>query len=88
MDGDTTIPFRPVNVRWDRERHCAERRGLMEMGLASVEGVLNAFPWWAWIAIVAVVGETVRQVVKMNHKHRERIEMIRQGMDPRDHDRG
>lgn len=47
--------------------------------------ILARFPWWAWVAIIVIVGGIIRQVVAMNHKHRERMEMIRQGMDPRDH---
>lgn len=52
----------------------------------SFYNVLNALPWYAWIAIVGIIGGTVRSVVAMNHRHRERVEMIRQGMDPRNHE--
>jgi hypothetical protein len=45
---------------------------------------LSHIPWFAWIAIVAIVGGVIRQLVSMTHKHQERMEMIRQGMDPRD----
>ena len=48
----------------------------------SLRQVLHALPWYAWIAIVAIIGTTVRSVVKMSHQHRERMEMIRQGLDP------
>ena len=48
----------------------------------SLTEVLRAMPWFAWIAIVAIIGETVRRVIKMSHQHRERLEMIQQGMDP------
>jgi hypothetical protein len=45
---------------------------------------LSRIPWYAWIAIVVLVGGIIRQLVSMSHKHAERMEMIRQGMDPRD----
>ena len=44
--------------------------------------VLQAMPWWAWISIVAIVCGAVTQVLKMQHAHAERIEMIRQGINP------
>lgn len=43
---------------------------------------LHAIPWWAWIAIVAIVSGTISGIVQMRHKHAERMEMIRQGMNP------
>jgi hypothetical protein len=43
----------------------------------------SGIPWFAWIAIVAIIGGTVRQIIVTSHKHQERMEMIRQGMDPR-----
>ena len=48
----------------------------------SLTQVLHALPWFAWIAIAAIIGATVRRVVKMSQLHRERMEMIRQGLDP------
>jgi len=50
----------------------------------SLRDVLTAIPWWAWIAIIVLVGGLIRQIVSMSHKHKERMEMIRQGIDPRD----
>ena len=44
--------------------------------------LLRALPWFAWIAIVAIVGTTVRSVIKANHHHQQRMELIHQGMDP------
>ena len=44
--------------------------------------VLEVFPWWAWIPIVAMVCGSISGVVKMRYSHLERIEMIRQGMNP------
>jgi len=45
---------------------------------------LNHIPWYAWITIVGIIVGGIRAVVSMSHKHQERMEMIRQGMDPRD----
>ncbi len=45
--------------------------------------VLNALPWFAWIAIVAIIGGTVRRAQKARHEHVERMGMIDQGLDPR-----
>ena len=44
--------------------------------------LLQAMPWWAWISIVVIISGAVTQVVKMQHAHAERMEMIRQGMNP------
>ena len=44
--------------------------------------VLRTLPWYAWIAIVGIISGTVHKVFKLSHQHRERMEMIRQGMDP------
>ncbi|MBI5763616.1 MAG: hypothetical protein HZA51_08850 [Planctomycetes bacterium] len=43
----------------------------------------STIPWFAWIAIAGIAAGAVRQVVSMSHKHQERMEMIRQGLDPR-----
>ena len=45
---------------------------------------LMSIPWWAWIPIVAIIAGLVRQAMCMAHKHQERLEMIRHGIDPRD----
>ena len=45
---------------------------------------LYHIPWFAWIPIAAIVVGGVQSLVRMSHKHQERMEMIRQGMDPRD----
>jgi hypothetical protein len=45
-----------------------------------------AIPWFAWIAIVAIVGgaisNTVTSVARMTYRHRERMAMIQMGMHP------
>lgn len=42
----------------------------------------STMPWYAIVAIVAIVCGAVTQIVSMTHKHRERLEMIRHGMNP------
>jgi hypothetical protein len=44
--------------------------------------ILGTIPWFAWIAIVAIVGETTVRIVKMKIAHIERMQMIQQGMHP------
>ena len=43
---------------------------------------LNPIPWYAWIAIVAILCGAFQLMVKSVHRHEERMEMIKQGMDP------
>jgi hypothetical protein len=43
---------------------------------------LTAIPWFGWVAIVAIVCGCISGIVQMKFRHRERIEMIRQGMNP------
>lgn len=47
--------------------------------------MIESIPWFAWIPIVAIVCGCITGVVRMNHCHTERIEMIRQGMHPDGH---
>ena len=44
--------------------------------------ILLKIPWFAWIAIVAILCSAVVSVFKGIHRHEERMEMIKQGMDP------
>lgn len=39
-------------------------------------------PWFAWVAIVAVVSGSVNALVQSWFRHHERMAMIRQGMNP------
>lgn len=41
-----------------------------------------SIPWFAWIAIVAIVCGTIQSLAKSSMRHRERIAMIRMGMHP------
>lgn len=49
---------------------------------SEVVHLFSAIPWFAWIAIVAIISSGIAGVVKMRYQHLERIEMIRQGMNP------
>ena len=44
--------------------------------------VVRSIPWFAWVAIVAIVGGTISSVVASRFRHIQRMEMIRKGMDP------
>jgi hypothetical protein len=50
--------------------------------MTSVVTILNALPWFAWIAIVAIMCGTIDDLLKRSIKHRERMAMIRQGINP------
>jgi hypothetical protein len=39
-------------------------------------------PWFAWIAIIAIVMGGIGQILRQRNKHVERMEMIRQGINP------
>jgi hypothetical protein len=43
---------------------------------------LLSIPWFAWIAIVAIVSGCMSSAVAACFKHRERMAMISQGMHP------
>jgi hypothetical protein len=45
-------------------------------------GILQALPWFAWIPIVAIIGATITGVVRMSITHRERMAMMRHGINP------
>jgi hypothetical protein len=47
-----------------------------------VMSFLNSMPWYAWIAVVAIVCGCVTRVIAMSHKHSERMAMIQAGRDP------
>jgi uncharacterized membrane protein len=51
------------------------------IGSALVD-LLKGIPWFAWIAIVAIIGGTISSVVKARYRHVQRMEMINKGMDP------
>jgi hypothetical protein len=43
---------------------------------------VSAIPWYAWIPIVAIVCGCITGIIKLRYQHKERIEMIRQGIHP------
>jgi hypothetical protein len=44
--------------------------------------LIQHIPWFAWIALAAIAGSTLSCIVKMLIVHRERMAMLRCGMDP------
>ncbi len=50
--------------------------------METLEDVLEGIPWYAWIAIIAIIGGTVSSLVRVILRHQERMERIRRGMDP------
>ncbi len=42
---------------------------------------LKAIPWFAWIAIIAILAGAFQSIVKVIHSHEEKMAMIKQGMD-------
>jgi len=50
--------------------------------MTSTLDFLCTIPWFAWIPIIAIVCGCVTKIVDMSHRHSERIEMIRHGLDP------
>ena len=44
--------------------------------------LLNALPWFAWVALAAIVCGGATSMVQAIATHRERMAMIRCGMDP------
>ena len=44
--------------------------------------ILKSIPWFAWIAIIAILSSAVVSIFKGIHRHEERMAMIKQGADP------
>jgi hypothetical protein len=44
--------------------------------------VLSTMPWFAWVAIVAVICGSVTKMIAMSHAHIERMAMIQAGINP------
>ena len=44
--------------------------------------VLTAIPWFGWVAIVAMICGCVSGAIQQRCRHAERMEMIRQGLNP------
>ena len=43
---------------------------------------MSSLPWYAWVAIVAILAGAFQSVVKSIHRHEQRMAMIKQGLDP------
>jgi len=50
--------------------------------MQTLETILTAIPWFAWIPIVAIVCGTIGGVTKSITTHNERMAMIRMGIHP------
>ena len=48
--------------------------------------IVKSIPWFGWIPIVAIICGSVMFIVSAVHRHAERMEMIKQGMDPSKND--
>ena len=47
--------------------------------------LFQSLPWYAWISIVVILSSCFADVMRRRYRHMERIEMIRQGMNPESH---
>ncbi len=50
--------------------------------MTGIVPILTAIPWFAWIAIVAIVCGTLGDLLKRWAYHRERMAMIEHGINP------
>lgn len=50
--------------------------------MVHVTQFLTSIPWFAWIAIVAIVCGAVTKIVAMRQEHVERMAQIQQGYAP------
>jgi hypothetical protein len=44
--------------------------------------LLASIPWFGWIAILGIICGSLTGMLKMKFEHAERMEMIRQGINP------
>jgi hypothetical protein len=49
---------------------------------AALQQLVTTMPWYAWVAIVAILGGTVSGIVKLVINHRERMAMLNHGINP------
>ena len=59
-----------------------ERVNTPERVMTEIWKLLLSIPWYGWIPIVAILCGSIIAVVRMIIRHRERMAMIRQGIDP------
>ncbi len=48
----------------------------------TIADILRGIPWFAWVAIVAILAGMSKSVIHMTQRHEQRMEMIKRGMDP------
>ncbi len=56
--------------------------GQVAVDVSPANPFLSSMPWFAWVAIVAIVMGGLNGLLSSIHRHRERMAMIRQGMHP------
>lgn len=49
--------------------------------------LVDMLPWYAWVAMVAIICSSWSSMAKASHRHQERMALIRQGKDPERHTR-
>jgi hypothetical protein len=50
--------------------------------MEALSNLIAGMPWFGWVAIVAIVMGVTYSIVLASMRHTERMEQIRQGMDP------
>jgi len=50
--------------------------------MGTIADIFRDFPWYGWVAIVAIVAGASRSVITSTQRHEQRMEMIKRGMDP------
>lgn len=50
--------------------------------MGGIASIIGSIPWFGWIAIIAIVSSAISQCLRWHYQHVERMEMIRQGMNP------
>ena len=50
--------------------------------MEELANVLDKLPWFAWVAIVAIIGSSISSVFIARFRHAERMAMIANGLDP------
>ncbi len=50
--------------------------------MAAFVDILQNIPWYAWVGIIAIFAGTTRSIIAMTHRHEQRMEMIKRGLDP------
>jgi hypothetical protein len=78
-----------VNIAWERAKTClrtGKPKGTCEQEGRIVGGDLfqwlSTIPWFGWVAVTAIVCGSLSSIFQQYFRHAERIEMIRQGMNP------